>query len=374
MTPYVVTSLSALARPPNTLNAALVLSPFKAHPFADPFTTHDYVRARWLDRASGTWLSPDPLAYRDSADLYTYCGGDSIDQRDPTGLYEADFHYGVTLYLALRAGFTIAEATEIATATELPDQMGATDPLKTSAREISDTIKGYASMLVSVVQAYRGDHQASDRAALRTIEGRSSALTERQILELTHFPGISSGPVRPASPDAQRTALAGVLAGDLRQFGWGLHPLQDSFSHSGVPSLADPLTGKLIAGHPEKKGGLSSHAADQPQKDPVQALAAAHVTYAYLVAFRVRNAAGGATSSAPWPSVEADLRTFVTLPNVASKKAWLSARGASMPANLWSDVTDLPPTGVGQRGRAWARDLQEKYAIAKYGVEFLFEH
>jgi RHS repeat-associated protein len=88
MTPYAVTSLSTLARTPNTLNAALVLSPFKAHLFADSLTAQDYVRARWLDRASGTWLTPDPRLYRDSSDLYSFCGGDPANRRDASGLDE----------------------------------------------------------------------------------------------------------------------------------------------------------------------------------------------------------------------------------------------------------------------------------------------
>ncbi len=61
------------------------MSPFKAHPFTDPFTGLDYVRARWLDRRTGTFLTPDPAGYRDNANLYAYCAGDSVNCGDPTG-------------------------------------------------------------------------------------------------------------------------------------------------------------------------------------------------------------------------------------------------------------------------------------------------
>ncbi|HVS59523.1 MAG TPA: RHS repeat-associated core domain-containing protein, partial [Gemmatimonadaceae bacterium] len=62
------------------LNAA-----FQAVPFFDSVTRHSYVRARWLDHATGTWLSPDPLGYRDSSNLYAFAGGDPVNRRDPSG-------------------------------------------------------------------------------------------------------------------------------------------------------------------------------------------------------------------------------------------------------------------------------------------------
>ncbi|HUJ14905.1 MAG TPA: hypothetical protein VL284_14055, partial [Thermoanaerobaculia bacterium] len=61
ITPYDIGSLTQLGtRAQTELGAALVMSPFKAHPFTDPFTGLDYVRARWLDKRTGTFLSPDP--------------------------------------------------------------------------------------------------------------------------------------------------------------------------------------------------------------------------------------------------------------------------------------------------------------------------
>ncbi len=45
-----------------------------------------YVRNRWYDPTTGTWLSPDPLGYRDSSNLYAFAGGDPINGRDPEGL------------------------------------------------------------------------------------------------------------------------------------------------------------------------------------------------------------------------------------------------------------------------------------------------
>ena len=58
---------------------------FQAHPFAEPMNGKSYVRARWYDPGTGTWLTPDPIGYRDSSNLYAYAGGDPVNGRDPSG-------------------------------------------------------------------------------------------------------------------------------------------------------------------------------------------------------------------------------------------------------------------------------------------------
>jgi RHS repeat-associated protein len=42
-------------------------------------------RARWYDPRTGSWLSPDPLGYQDSSNLYAFAGGDPVNNRDPEG-------------------------------------------------------------------------------------------------------------------------------------------------------------------------------------------------------------------------------------------------------------------------------------------------
>ncbi|MFL6247285.1 MAG: RHS repeat-associated core domain-containing protein [Thermoanaerobaculia bacterium] len=43
------------------------------------------MRNRWFDPGTGTWLSPDPLGYRDSSNLYAFAGGDPVNRQDPLG-------------------------------------------------------------------------------------------------------------------------------------------------------------------------------------------------------------------------------------------------------------------------------------------------
>jgi len=59
---------------------------FQALPFVEHATGLIYVRARWYDPSSGTFVSPDPLGYVDSSNLYAFAGGDPVNRRDPTGM------------------------------------------------------------------------------------------------------------------------------------------------------------------------------------------------------------------------------------------------------------------------------------------------
>ena len=43
-------------------------------------------RARWYDPTTGRWLSKDPIGLNGGLNLYVFCGSDSINGGDPTGL------------------------------------------------------------------------------------------------------------------------------------------------------------------------------------------------------------------------------------------------------------------------------------------------
>jgi len=72
----------------------ILVAGFHAQPFQDPATGLNYVRARWFDSQTATWLTPDPSGYRDSANLYAYAGGDPVNYGDPLG--EAQQPEGLT--------------------------------------------------------------------------------------------------------------------------------------------------------------------------------------------------------------------------------------------------------------------------------------
>ncbi len=83
---YAVDSLPLLGTPASdTLFEDVVSARFQALPFQDPDTGLIYARNRWYDPSTGTFLTPDPLGYVDSANLYSFAGGDPVNGRDPTG-------------------------------------------------------------------------------------------------------------------------------------------------------------------------------------------------------------------------------------------------------------------------------------------------
>lgn len=82
-------------------------------PFREPLTGLVGARARFYDPTTGTFLSPDPLGYADSSNLYSFSDGDPVNRRDPTGLKAAVTVHGDILGIQPNGrpySFTAAEA------------------------------------------------------------------------------------------------------------------------------------------------------------------------------------------------------------------------------------------------------------------------
>ncbi|HSO25866.1 MAG TPA: RHS repeat-associated core domain-containing protein, partial [Methanobacteriaceae archaeon] len=75
---------------PYGVNLGLTLSPFGfAGEWTDPDTKHSYLRARWLDTTTGTFLSRDPMV-QVTREAYGYASGNPITRVDPLGLFSFD--------------------------------------------------------------------------------------------------------------------------------------------------------------------------------------------------------------------------------------------------------------------------------------------
>lgn len=70
-----------------SITEQLLICPFKAAPFRDPATGLCFMRDRWYDPSTGTFLTPDPEGYGDSSNLYIFGRGDPVNNSDPTGRY-----------------------------------------------------------------------------------------------------------------------------------------------------------------------------------------------------------------------------------------------------------------------------------------------
>jgi len=212
---YEIDTLALLGNPGGAeeLNEAIVSARMHAHPFTEPMTGLNYVRHRWLDPSTATFLSPDPLGYQDSPTLYAFAGGDPINGRDPTGMYEEDVHRHLTVFLALKAGFRMDVAMRLGAETQALDL------------DSSDAMYGGGANNPNM-ESY---HFVSPRRLL----------------------------------DMRKTALEGGVLDDarLRVVGEFLHAWEDSYSHQADNTRRDfsqqfhdrhPVTGQDI-GHGRKK-------------------------------------------------------------------------------------------------------------------------
>lgn len=103
-----------------------------------------------------------------------------------------------------------------------------------------------------------------------------------------HFPHEPGKPVIPNSDIARAKYKAAIGDGkkcNLKDFAEGLHPLQDSWAHQGMP----PLFGNKL-GHSRKKKGTAgpahlSHDADNVEYWPEDARAAATATFEAMKEF-----------------------------------------------------------------------------------------
>lgn len=229
---------------------------------------------------------------------------------DPVFGWESDVHYGLTKWLAIQAGFTVPDAETIASGTLNLDH-GIFD----------------ARHLVFHYACIGRDQQASE------------------IVRDAHFPSFAKIPNRPearrveagskparrrAEQEVEPTAKAEEQREfELGKFGEALHPLQDSWSHQGVPDTPKLLfvscSDKLSWGHPDKRDGWRSHAADFTYRWPEDTLATAKATYALMEAYLAKRK--WPRSGKPWTSFEGEVREFAKLETKTTKKTWFNKRG-----------------------------------------------
>jgi RHS repeat-associated protein len=78
-------SVTAAASSGSSIAGQLLICPFKGASFREPATGLCFMRDRWYDPSTGTFLTPDGDGYRGSSNPYIYCGGDPVNCSDPTG-------------------------------------------------------------------------------------------------------------------------------------------------------------------------------------------------------------------------------------------------------------------------------------------------
>ena len=222
---------------------------------------------------------------------------------------ESDVHYGMTMWLALKAGFNEREAATIATGDQRVDS---------------------------------GDMQYTDVGLMYACLGKDDVGARRAGAH--HFPSAGVVPgapetrvVTPGSDVALKPAAAMLKVEPeksgfmLLMLGEALHILQESWAHQGVPEV--PFGGKTgidcdatrAWGHPKARGGAQSHKADLTRYWPADTLAAAKATYDVLVRFAPVD--GVKRKPEAWDAIRPQLDAFTKAATKSQKRAWFSAHG-----------------------------------------------
>ena len=222
--------------------------------------------------------------------------------------FEADVHFGLTRWLALRAGFTEPQADAIAIA----DQRADGGLVESTELDLEYACAGRFPDVARQAQRVHYPSAASvpAPAAERTVQAGGAAAHQ----ELATLFAAAKG-------------KEGLLLG---KFGHALHPLQDSWSHQGVPT--QPQGGKSFAcdaslamGHPASRGGPDSHAADLTMRWPADTLAMARATYEQLLKWG--DIEGLGRKPAPWDSLVPATQEFAKAATKTQKRAWFVAQG-----------------------------------------------
>lgn len=217
--------------------------------------------------------------------------------------YEADVHFGLTKWLALKAGFEPFEAGLIALGNQRVDS-GTMDSIPLTL--------DYAC----------GHKDAASALKFARLHFPSDA---------TVFAPARDRTVTPDSPAARRAveerltlARKGNPSQLLFLFGAALHTHQESWAHAGTPSAVGASLGCDAGfgwGHP------ATHAADLTVSTPGAIPPMAMATYAYLKAYPILN--GRARSAASWDDIAADLDAFARAATKTQKRAWFVAQGVT---------------------------------------------
>ena len=249
-----------------------------------------------------------------------------------TYAWEEDVHYVLTFWIANKAGLSRQHADAVATANQGLDD--------------SDHNAAIPTVLWIVL---RGDEGAA------------------RDLQLKHFPTDASLPspalrrvVAPNSPAARRrmeqVVTTPMAATTLQELGESLHPLQDSWSHQGVPDIPFNLRPNLISAHPKARGGWRSHDADTTNLHIDEVVQVARASYDAITRLLSKNVGLRDHAATPWAELEPVVRSFAAAATPEAKAEWArrwipeSDRSSASDAGLGRSRTNVtvltPPSDV----------------------------
>jgi hypothetical protein len=222
--------------------------------------------------------------------------------------YESDVHYGLTRWLALKAGFQGPEANAIGLGNQRVDA------------GLMDTLA------LSLEYACAGKFDDAG-ARVQALHFPSAKVIPAKAEDRTVVPGSEAARKTLRELAAAGQGKEGLLLGKL---GEALHPLQDSWSHAGIPGTSASI-GKLscdpalLSLHPAARGGTASHDADLTYRFAADTVAMARATYDALIAYPP--IAGRKRNAAAWDSLRAPLDAFIQARTKTAKRQWFVEQG-----------------------------------------------
>ena len=266
--------------------------------------------------------------------------------------FESDVHFGLTYWLAKKAGFAAGEAEAIAIANQRLDTGSIeymTSPLQFAC------LSRYAPDAVdSQARHYPSASKTPAPAQARPVAAGGSA---------------SQSTVDAALKRADGDKAAFMLG----EFGRSLHALQDSWAHQGTPSVPDwsrhgiACDANLAMAAPLDRGAPQSHDADLTWRWPADVEAMAKATYAQMLKYPSIN--GVRRTALTWEQVKPALAGFTSARTKRAKSEWFAANEVADTSFL--DGTSLPD-GPQWEARRWKgrRDVPTPMApTAQFGVD-----
>lgn len=253
---------------------------FSTKPF-DDVTGLGYWGFRHYSPSLGRWMNRDPLGEDGGPRLYGYAGNMPSQRIDGFGLWDERIHKKLTSQLAFWAGIPCFD--DLGYWANYPDIDPKTAPISNSLGSYPGTVAGWMFVVLPW-----------DAAQDLLYEAQQARESARE----WHFPADKDGVVRPGSKVSRYKAGLAVRKCDLKEFGRGLHVLQDSWSHQGRPYKAGfghargaikiPMPMGLPTQYIKLSGlaAATSTSADDPSIWQGDVLDAASTTYRAMLDFR----------------------------------------------------------------------------------------
>jgi hypothetical protein len=226
----------------------------------------------------------------------------------PASAYERDVHYGLTYWLALKAGFSEHEAQAIAVGDSRVDSGG---PTAIDANLDYSCARPDAVAAKRVQERHYPAAQAVPSPPAERIVTAGSAVAKREIVRV-----LTTAKEHPGEM--------------LSLFGEALHRYQDSWSHAGVPGVSDfgdalRCDARFSLSHPNARGGPDSHTADLTSSYPEAVVEMAKATSEALASYPTIS--GHARVVTPWTELVGSVRKFAHARSKAEKRDWAVSEG-----------------------------------------------